>query len=33
LKPSRIDEISNVVFRLDDLRGVLPALDVIFFAV
>jgi hypothetical protein len=26
------DEVSNMVFRLDDLRGDLPALDVIFSA-
>ncbi|MCI0392480.1 MAG: hypothetical protein MOB07_27425, partial [Acidobacteria bacterium] len=28
-----LDEISDAVFRLDDLRGDLPALEVIFSAV
>ena len=28
-----LDEISNEVFRLDDLRGDLPALEEIFSAV
>jgi hypothetical protein len=28
-----LDEIGDVVFRLDDLRGDLPALGVIFSAV
>jgi hypothetical protein len=28
-----LDEITNAVFRLDDLRGDLPALEVIFSAV
>jgi hypothetical protein len=30
---AQLDEISDTVFRLDDLRGDLPALEVIFSAV